>query len=127
VPQEVTAGTTTPFALSNNKARQDLIDRLSSDFVDLERRAKKKALSIFAWTTFAATAFASLATYATNSIENRASTLDEVKTKIVQLQSDNLRLRHDLESTKGDLEKEVGLESKLAAVELELKAKGLMK
>ena len=107
----------------SRKVTQEDIDILSADFVDVERRAKKRAMKILAWTTLVASFFAALFTYGTNFVQNRFLRIEEIDTKLVQLQDANARLEGDLQSTKADLEKEVGLERRLDELEQQLSAK----
>jgi dCTP deaminase len=108
----------------SSRVTQERIDLLSSDFVDVTRRAGKIARDVLGWAALAATLVAVVSTAVVNSVENRISKFDEMKTKLVQLDERNAKLEKDLQSTKTDLEKEINLDLRLAAIEQQMKAKG---
>jgi deoxycytidine triphosphate deaminase len=112
---------------SSSKVTQEKIDLLCADFVDVKRRARKEAALIVVWTSLAATILASIATYGVNVLHDRSMRIEEVNTKLVQLQDSNESLRGDLEQTKVELENEIKLEHRLGDLERQLKSRGTVR
>jgi dCTP deaminase len=114
----------TPVEISSQEAKQDRIDLLSSDFLDVSRRAGKIARDVLGWSALAATLVAAVSTSAVNYVENRVAKIDEMETRLVKLECANTRLEKDLQSTEGELNKQIDLDHRLTVIEQRLTSSG---
>jgi dCTP deaminase len=113
----------TPVTPTGKMVTQDRIDLLSADFLDVTRRAGTIARRVVGWTALVASLVAAGSSALVNSVENRIDKIDEMKTKIQLLGDANDKLEKELQTTRGELEKEMGYDHRLADLEQQIKAR----
>jgi deoxycytidine triphosphate deaminase len=103
------------------------IDRLSPDFVDVQKRATHIARKTLGYTTVGATILAIFLGWAFNAIDKRLEGIDDMKGRLTRVEDLNTSLAKELQNTREQLEKRIELDHRLAIVESQNKPKGALK
>jgi hypothetical protein len=96
---------------------QEEIDRLSPDFIDVQKRATTIAKRTLRNAAVGASILALVLSWGFNWFEKRFEGIDGVKQDVMKLQSANNRLGEDLITTKAQLEKQIALEGRIERIE----------
>jgi dCTP deaminase len=102
---------------------QSSIDLLSQDFVDVEKRAADVARKILGYATVGATILAVILGWGFNQMDKRLNGIEEMQTKITQLETSNAGLVKDIQETKEQLKSQLEIDRRLTAIELRTKTK----
>lgn len=106
---------------------QSHIDRLSPDFVDVQKRATEIARKTLGYATVGATILAIILGWAFNAIDKRLEGIDDMKGRLTRLEDANTSLARELQTTKEQLEKQIAVDQRLATIESQNKLKGSSK
>lgn len=110
-----------------DKITQSDIDRLSPDFVDVQRRATGIARKTLGYSTVGASVLAILLSWGVNVAEERIGGMNRIETRLASVEAANSSLAKDLAATKDLMEKRMEINNRLTKLELENKQKGASK
>jgi len=96
---------------------QGEIDRLSSDFVDVKKRATNIARKTLGYATVGASVLAVILGWAFNAVDKRLEGINDMKVQLLQLQEKNNNLEKELDATKQQFEKLIDIDHRLTSIE----------
>jgi deoxycytidine triphosphate deaminase len=105
------------------KRLQSNIDRLAPDFVDVQRRATGIVRKELRNASAIASVLGVILGWAFTQVDRHFNNLEDIQTKLSQVQSANAGLTKELQSTKEQLEKQMEFERRLTIVEAQGAAK----
>ncbi len=95
------------------------IDRLSPDFVDVQRRATAIARRTLGYATVGATVLAVILGWAFNAVDKRLEGIEDMKARLTRVEDMNINLAKDLQTAKDQMEKRMDLDHRLAIMEVQ--------
>jgi deoxycytidine triphosphate deaminase len=116
-----------PRGVASSSIAQDDIDRLSPDFVDVQRRATSIARKTLGYSTVGASVLAILLSWGVNVAEERFGRMSKMEARLMQVEAKDSSLAKELQSTKEQLAKQLDVDNRLTKLELESKPKGAPK
>jgi dCTP deaminase len=102
-------GTPVPASI----VKQDNLDRLARDFVDVTRRARSIAIKTLAGATVAA----AIVSWIVNGVEKNYAGIDVIQSRLTQVEDANKSLAEELRVTRTQLEKQIDIDRRLATIE----------
>jgi len=109
------------------KRLQSNIDRLAPDFVDVQRRATGIVRKELRNASAIASVLGVILGWAFTQVDRHFNNLDDIQTKLSQVESTNAALTKEMQATKEQLDKQMGFDRRLTIVELQGAAKGAAK
>lgn len=106
---------------------QSDIDRLSPDFIDVQRRATHIARKTLGLATAGATVLAIILGWAFNAIDKRLEGIDDIKVRLTHLEDNNKNLSDQVQAFKEQLEKSIDVDHRLTVLESKKKPEAASK
>jgi len=99
------------------KIDQSELDRLSPDFIDVQKRATSIAKRTLGIATVGASILTVLLSLLVNAIEKRVDGVDELKNRVTQVEDQNASLSKELSDTRDQLKSQMDLERRIILLE----------